>query len=79
MQRVIVALVEALNVFAIEAFVADLHPSAERAHSRKFALTRFAEKPDAAASCHESRLSSPQSPPLLVGGPDLEVGDHQIV
>src|SRR5262245_28749742 len=32
----IVALVKALNVVAIEAFITDLHPSAQRAHVRKF-------------------------------------------
>src|SRR5207248_4203323 len=32
----IVALVKALNVVAIETFVTDLHPGAQRAHGRKF-------------------------------------------
>src|SRR6516225_3254780 len=36
LQREIVALVKALNVVAIEAFVTDLHPGAELAHVRKF-------------------------------------------
>src|SRR6516164_6514523 len=34
-QWVIIALVEALNVVAIEALVTDLHPGAQRAHGRK--------------------------------------------
>src|SRR5215510_6848 len=33
---VIVALVKALNVVAIEALVTDLHPGTQRAHGRKF-------------------------------------------
>jgi hypothetical protein len=36
LQWEIVALVKALNVVAIEAFVTDLHPGAQRAHGRKF-------------------------------------------
>ena len=36
MQWVIVALVKALNVVAIEALVTDLHPGTQRAHGRKF-------------------------------------------
>ena len=36
LQWVIVALVQALNVVAIEALVTDLHPGAQRAHARKF-------------------------------------------
>ena len=35
MQWVIVALVEALNVVAIEALVTDLHPGTQRAHGWK--------------------------------------------
>src|SRR5215472_7766928 len=35
LQWEIVALVKALNVVAIEAFVTDLHPGAQRAHGRK--------------------------------------------
>src|SRR5262249_59379917 len=36
LQWVIVALVKALNVVAIEALVTDLHPGTQRAHGRKF-------------------------------------------
>jgi hypothetical protein len=36
LQWEIVALVKALNVVAIETFVTDLHPGAQRAHGRKF-------------------------------------------
>ena len=36
LQWVIVALVKAFNVVAIEALVTDLHPHAQRAHGRKF-------------------------------------------
>jgi len=36
LQREIVALVKALNVVAIEAFITDLHPGPQRAHGRKF-------------------------------------------
>jgi len=36
LQWVIVALVKALNVVAIEALVTDLHPGTQRAHRRKF-------------------------------------------
>ena len=36
LQWEIVALVKALNVVGIEAFVTDLHPGAQRAHGRKF-------------------------------------------
>ena len=36
MQWVIVALVKALNVVAIEALVTDLHPGTQRAHGWKF-------------------------------------------
>src|SRR6516165_2363209 len=36
LQRVIVALVKALDVVAIEALVTDLHPGTQRAHGRKF-------------------------------------------
>jgi len=35
LQWEIVTLVQALNVVAIEAFVTDLHPGAQRAHGRK--------------------------------------------
>src|SRR5262249_32360877 len=35
LQWEIVALVKALNVVAIEAFVTDLHPGAQRGHGRK--------------------------------------------
>src|SRR6516164_1370747 len=35
LQWKIIALVKALNVVAIEAFVTDLHPGAQRAHGRK--------------------------------------------
>src|SRR5262249_32165291 len=36
LQWVIVALVKALNVVAVEALVTDLHPGVQRAHGRKF-------------------------------------------
>ena len=36
LQWEIAALVKALNVVAVEALVTDLHPSAQRAHGRKF-------------------------------------------
>ena len=53
LQWKIIALVKALNVVAIEAFVTDLHPGAQRAHGRKL----LDDKPDRLRCCREATIA----------------------
>src|SRR2546421_450429 len=61
LQRVIVAVVEALNVIAIEALVTDLHPGAERAHGRKL----LNGKPDRLRRSGKATIAQRLSRPAL--------------
>jgi hypothetical protein len=65
LQWKIIALVKALNVVAIEAFVTDLHPGAQRAHGREAPRRQTGSPPlrsqsgDSAAAVHARAWAFP--------------------
>src|SRR5215471_5534914 len=61
LQWEIVSLVKALNVVAIEAFVTDLHPGAQRAHGRKL----LDGKPDRLRCGRKAAIAQRLSTPAL--------------
>src|SRR6516162_1910615 len=61
LQWVIVALVKALNVVAIEALVTDLHPGTQRTHGRKF----LDGEPDRLRCGHKAAIAQRLSWPAL--------------
>src|SRR2546422_10305774 len=61
LQWELVALVKALNVVAIEAFVTDLHPGAQRAHGGKF----LDGEPDRLRCGRKAAIAQPLSWPAL--------------
>src|SRR5262245_48728506 len=74
LQWVIVALVQALNVVAIEALVTDLHPGTERAHGWK----SLDSEPDRLCCGRKTAVAQRLSCPALALGHD-QVGRYAVI